>query len=100
MIMVPPQHGHGQVLRAGAAAVWVGERGLVTSASNWRQTVMSCPRRRADRKPKWRMRTKPRGNTCSRNRRRNSSVVTAIFALLVAVSIILPPEGDLAICQG
>jgi len=36
--MVPPQHGHGQVARSVDGTVWVGERGLAISASNWRQT--------------------------------------------------------------
>ena len=78
--MVPPQHGHGQVTTDGGVAVGVGERGRGFSASTCRQTAMELRRRRADRKPKWRMRTKPCGNTCSRNRRRNSwTVMSATY---------------------
>src|SRR5260370_33466789 len=81
-LVVPPQHGHGQVVAGGGVVVGIAERGRGASASTRRLTAMYSRRRRADRKPKWRMRTKPRGNTCSRNRRRNSSVVTVILRFL------------------
>src|SRR5215813_13611231 len=45
------------------------------------------------------MRTKPRVNTCSRNRRRNSSAVTVILRFC-ARAVILPSECDDAVSQG
>lgn len=41
--------------------------------ANWKQRGKRAARRRGARKPKWRMRTKPGGSTCSRKRRKNSS---------------------------
>jgi hypothetical protein len=41
--------------------------------SNCLESGTSAPRRRLARKPKYRMRTKPRGSTCSKKRRKNSS---------------------------
>src|ERR1035441_3900557 len=43
------------------------------TASNWKQSGNSAARLRLARKPKLRMRTKPRGSRWSRKRRRNSS---------------------------
>ena len=57
-------------------------------------------RRGPARNPKKRMRTKPRGSVCSRNRRRNSSAETVILRCLVAVRVILPAEGDRLAIEG
>ena len=78
-IIGPPQSGQVQVPRVGCGAVGgEGEcgRGLVSRV--WRHRVNNPARRRLARKPKERMRTKPRGSVCSRNRRRNSSAVTVM----------------------
>src|SRR4051795_6440307 len=46
------------------------------------------------RKPKWRMRRKPRGRTCSRNRRMNSPASSGHRFALVAGAVVLPAEAD------
>lgn len=55
----------------------------VEQFSNSRQRGSRLARRRLARKPKLRMRTKPRGSRCKRNRRRNSSAVRVISFLLL-----------------
>src|SRR3954468_10208597 len=46
------------------------------------------------KKPKWRMRRKPRGRTCSRNRRMNSPASSVIALPLWRGRGALPPEAD------
>ena len=72
----PPQRGHGHDAgwRSSRAAGTGG--GWRTSAR--RQRGSAGARRRCARNPKKRIRTKPCGKTCSRNRRRNSSALTVI----------------------
>ena len=53
-----------------------------TASSTWKQTGRSLERLRVLRKPKCRMRTKPGGNTCKRNRRKNSLTCKLISRLL------------------
>src|SRR6266851_9103290 len=78
----PPQQGQRQVTRD---AVLLGftadELELGDAASSSRHKGNSFERRRLARKPKLRMRTKPHGNTCKKNRRRNSSACIVIFRL-------------------
>ena len=58
-------------------------------------------RRRLARNPKERMRTKPRGRTCSRKRRKNSCEESeGHFALLAAMRVVLPAESDPVILEG
>src|ERR1039458_1481041 len=54
---------------------WCRDCGVVgaPAGSNRLQIGTSAPRRRLARKPKCRIRTKPPGSTCSKNRRKNSS---------------------------
>lgn len=73
--MGPPHKEHRQsgidgILLCGIAA---GSDAGGMAESTCLQTGNSVPRRRLARKPKCRMRTNPRGSTCSRNRRKNSS---------------------------
>jgi hypothetical protein len=79
--MSPPQSGHFQreCGRGAAGARLAGARCL--SSSRRKQTGSSCDRCRLARKPKWRMRTNPGGNKCSRNRRRNSSTERVMMRL-------------------
>ncbi len=56
-------------------------------------------RRRLARKPKERMRTKPRGRTWSRKRRRNSCEPRVIILFFITVGIILPAESNLVMLE-
>ena len=78
----PPQQGQRQVARVAVLT------GSTTDELESAEVVSNCwhkgnsfERRRLARKPKLRMRTKPRGNTCRKNRRRNSSAGMVIFRL-------------------
>ena len=57
-------------------------------------------RRRLARNPKKRMRTKPRGRTWSRKRRRNSCEPSVIILFLISVGVILPAESNLVMLEG
>jgi hypothetical protein len=46
------------------------------------------------------MRTKPRGRTWRRKRRKNSCEESVIFLFLISVRIILPAEGNLVMLEG
>src|SRR5260370_11609901 len=76
--MVPPQTGQFQ---SGTEWVWVEVcaasicRGSPALWNRWKQSGRSVARRRLARKPKLRMRTKPRGSRWRRNRRRNKNGV-------------------------
>src|SRR6266496_5456526 len=98
--MVPPQTGSSRVLENGRL------RGMLLqprfSAASWskrKQSGKSIARCRLARKPKLRMRTKPRGSKWSRKRRRNSSTgrVMSRFLLPWAESrqrkVTLPSES-------
>ena len=68
----------------------LGSAGANTKSDAWEpvrdflgQISTSRARLRLARNPKWRIRTKPRGNTCKRKRRRNSSALTVIFRFLL-----------------
>ena len=66
---------------------WVGGDGgeavmFCEPWSSWKQRGRSVARCRLARKPKLRMRTKPRGSKCSRKRRRNSSTERVISRFL------------------
>ena len=61
------------------------------------QSGTSAPRRRLARKPKCRMRTKPRGSTCSKKRRKNSSTWQSQESFLVFVSGVSPAKRNLVI---
>jgi len=87
MIISPPQHERG---RRSCCLRRRGSRGMAC-ANNRRETTMDALARGAQRKPKRRMRTKPRGNTCSRNRPKNSSP-SCHCAPLVDGSVVLPLE--------
>src|SRR5262249_44355458 len=56
--------------------------GWGASCARRRQRGRSLPRRRLARNPKERMRTKPRGRTCKRNRRRNSGPDSVMILFL------------------
>ena len=84
--MVPPQTGQFQ-------REWIGSVDGDASAAadifseplrKWKQRGRSEARLRLARKPKLRMRTKPRGNRCRRKRRRNSSTGRLMTRFLLA----------------
>ena len=84
MRMVPPQHGQRQVeLCRGGETVFAGGACSLERLNSWKQMGSRLARRRLARKPKWRMRTKPRGSRCSRKRRRNSSTGSVIIFFLL-----------------
>jgi hypothetical protein len=66
------------------------------ASSNLWERGRSCFRRRLAKNPMKRMRTKPRGRTCNRKRRRNSSLLTH-RPWLAPAGVALPPEGHLAV---
>ena len=69
----PLHRGHDQVVRVSQSSAVVFLIGFATAApSSRKHTGRSVERLRVLRKPKWRMRTKPCGSTCSKNRRKNS----------------------------
>src|SRR5450755_190324 len=70
----------GQTHSAGghAGVLGGGEVDGGSASSSCRQSGNAAARRRLARKPKKRTRMKPRGNVCSRKRRRNSSAVSVI----------------------
>ncbi len=75
----PPQSGHfGRLCDRGA---WVV--GSVALLRSLKQSGSSVARCRLARKPKLRMRTKPRGSRCRRKRRRNSSTGRLIRRFLL-----------------
>ena len=65
----------------GAAASIAAATGGV--ASKVRARVTRAARQVFARNPDWRMRTKPRGSTCNKNRRMNSSAERVILRFLL-----------------
>ena len=81
----PPQCGHchsPSCWIAGCRFASSGPLGGGSAAISCRHNGRSIERRRVLRMPKWRMRTKPRGRTCKRKRRRNSSTGKLIWRFL------------------
>src|SRR5271165_3808794 len=100
--MVPPQSGQYQSAEGYGRSAAGEAVGCKVSAELWskrKQSGRSVARCRLARKPKLRMRTKPRGSKCSRKRRRNSST-ESVISRFVLVSRIPPAKRDLALGQG
>ena len=51
------------------------------------------------RKPSWRMRWKPSGSTCCKNRRMNSWASRRMDFLRATMSVIAPAEGDMGVAE-
>jgi hypothetical protein len=86
------QTGHWKA--ACTTGVETGTSGSCSTCSNCRASCSILERRGPARNPKKRIRTKPRGKVCSKNRRRNSSLETVILRFL------LPTEGDRLTVEG
>jgi len=72
--MVPPQRGQFRTEWGARPASWCLLQADQICWSNRKQSGRSSARRRLARKPKLRMRTKPRGSRCSRKRRTSASI--------------------------
>ena len=77
-VTTPPQSGH---IRDGLGGAC--RRASRRHVSSKRHKAANRRRQRFAIQPKWRMRTKPRGSTCSRKRRMNSSAVSVILRFLL-----------------
>ena len=66
-------------------------------AEEVRHRVNVARRVRLASRPKWRMRMKPRGTTCRRKRRRNSSACERHDLHAVVVGVVLPTKPDAAV---
>ena len=84
MSMVPPQSGQRQFEHCSVAEPTLdGVACSVERGNSSKQMGSRLARRRLARKPKLRMRRKPRGSRCSRKRRRNSSTGKVISFFLL-----------------
>jgi len=89
-----------------AGAGWTAEAGWLRRIDAFRHAEQSAQRSsaalrlRLAKSPKWRMRTRPPGRTCSRKRRRKLICGNGHDLLLAAVGIISPAEGDAIVLEG
>ena len=108
-IMGPPQRGQDHVEVEGwwveqpSSSPGCGSGTAGESAGrprNWKQSGKRAVRRRWAGKPKWRMRTKPRGKHVEQEAAQELLDRQGHQALLVAVRGVSPAKGDLVALQG